>query len=158
MPASKLRSAAIAGLFLVLIVGQVYAMIARDEAWPFSHYPMYADTQGPNVSAVQVEGRRADGSPYAVSVRRELLPFDPSRLLGFFRRVARKPDAKERSKEAARALLELYELERTRGHHQGPALVELSVYETTWRIVPSADNVGRPSKRRLIATSRAGER
>lgn len=157
-PPTSVRSVAIAGLFLLLLLGQAYAVVARDEVWPFSPYPMYADTQGSQVFAVQVEGRSAAGETYPVSIRGELSPFDPSRLLGFFRRLSRGRDADERGHAAARALLALYETRREQGRNGGPELTELSIYESSWRIAPDAKNRDRPNKRRLIATTRAGER
>jgi hypothetical protein len=152
---ASLRSAGIAALWIALIIGQLYVVVEREEAWPLSNYPMYADKQGPNVSAVQVEGVRSDGSAYAVSIRKELVPLDPSRLLGLVRRLARGKQKSENERAVARALLDLYEEGRRAGRHAGPPLEALSVYETTWRIVPDASNRDRPAKRRLVASTGA---
>jgi hypothetical protein len=152
-----LRSAAIGGLFATLIGGQTYAVVAQRELWPVSNYPMYAHSPGSSVSAIQVDGILADGTRYAVSVPRELAPFDPPRLVGFMRRVDKGKRRGERRVEATRALLDLYEKHRLSGRHTGPKLERMEVFETTWRIVPFAANIAHPKARRLIASAGLGD-
>ena len=152
---SAVRSYLLLLLVLTLLIGQAYAVSTKSEHWPLSNYPMYADTQGKTVSALQADGFQRDGTRYAISTRTELTPFDPSRILGFIRRLGRGSAGRARRTEAARELLALYELQRVRGNHHGPELTGLELYETTWRIVPFATNRDHPERRRLIASTRS---
>ena len=155
------RSIAIVVAWVTLVLGQAYAVITSRELWPLSDYPMYADKQGPRVSIVAPEGRTASGELHRVALREELMPFDPSRLLGLLRRVGRGSNSGEKREEATRALLALYEANRVAGRHAGPPLVSLDVYEETYRIVPWAKNKNeRPEKKKLVASTREqdGER
>lgn len=154
---ARLRSAAIVGLFALLLAGQAWAVVAGREFWPFSNYPMYAHAQGSSVTAIQVDGVLADGTRYPVSIRRQLAPFDPSRILGFIRRIGKGKHGGERRVEATRALLELYEQHRLSGRHDGPRLDQLEVFETNWKIAPFAANLASPKRRRLIASTRTAE-
>lgn len=149
-----LRSGAIGGLFAVLLVGQAWAVVAGREFWPFSNYPMYAHGQGSSVTAIQVDGVLADGTRYPVSIRRQLTPFDPSRILGFLKRIGKGSRGSERRVEATRALLQLYEKHRVSGRHDGPPLEQMEVFEASWRIAPFAANLAQPKRRRLLASTR----
>lgn len=148
-----LRSSAIAGLFVVLVVGHGHAIVARRELWPFSHYPMYHHSPGRSVTALQVDGITAEGARYPVSVRSQLAPFGPSRLLGFVRRVGKGRSGAQRRVDATRALLALYEQQRLSGRHAGPQLQQLELFEATWRVEPFAANREQPKRRKPLANS-----
>lgn len=146
----------------LLVGGSLWALVADREWWPFSPYPMYSwIADGESVTRLRLYGVTAE------EPRREILltdpkytrfveVFDSDHLHWAFLAIARSEEDQEelrrKLKEAARDVGKRYEERRLRGHHDGPPLRALRLYQMRWR--PGVDNVDRPDKRQLIVKAR----
>jgi len=139
---------AIAGV----IGGSFYDIVMRQEHWPFSNYPMFANVHR---SAVlrwpRLYGVTANGEEVPILSYRELWPLDQSRLPLGLRAIYSMEDADARVRTALRDVLRRYEARRPSGAHSGRPLVAIRLYLVSWNIEPFARNLHNPIERRLLA-------
>lgn len=137
-----------------LIAGSAYDIIADQEHWPFSQYPMFSGTwKSPRFTWLRLFGVTADGWEFALDANRYVAPFDQSRLPKALRRMLDERDGPARVRMALPDLLSRYE--QLRGDtHDGPPIVAMRLYELEWTIHPNAENVDQPDARRFIAEAR----
>lgn len=138
-------------LLFALVVPSLYDIARQREHWPFSHYPMFSGVrQEPYTEQLRLYGLPAGGGEIALPAA-YLQPFDPARLHMAFRKMMRRPDAPAFLQRALQDCLARYEARRLAGHHDGPALRGLRLYQLRWRLEADAGNRDRPEHRRLVA-------
>lgn len=150
--APAMRRAVISILLLGFLAGSAYDIVADQEHWPFSQYPMFSGVwQSPTFSWLRVYGVARDGREFALDANRYVSPFDQSRLPKALRRMLEQRDGSVRIRRALGDLAIRYETLRREGRHDGPPLARLRLYDVEWTIDRQAANVDRPDRRRLVA-------
>ena len=150
--ARRMRRVAISILLLGFLAGSAYDIVADEEHWPFSQYPMFSGVwQSPTFSWLRLYGvSAADGHEFALDANRYVSPFDQSRLPKVLRRMLERQDGLARIHQALGDLAARYETLRQHGVHEGPRIATLRLYEVEWTIDRHAANVEHPDYRRLI--------
>jgi hypothetical protein len=150
MNASRRR---VVNLFLAfLIAGSVYDIVADEEHWPFSQYPMFSGVwTATDFDWYRLVGVRDDGRELILDSLQYIQPFDQSRLHLAFSRLAEGPDAARTMRAAVANCLERYERLRRQGRNDGPPLRAMRLYLFGWTLDPYARNVDMPEQRHLVA-------
>ena len=143
----------------VLLAGSGFDILAGREHWPFSNYPMYSRIERDRtVTKLHLYGvpEGAATREFPLLDHRYIQPFDKTRLTSALQQLQRRPDAERQLREAARDVLERYEVLRQAGRHDGPPLQAVRLYRLEWRLDPRARNVDQPDGRALLLEVRAG--
>ena len=149
---SKARRTFINLVIAFVVVGSAYDIVADQEHWPFSQYPMFSGVwRSPTFTWLRLFGVTTDGHEFALDANRYVAPFDQSRLPKALKRILDGPDADTRVHRALADCLARYEQLRRDKAHDGPQLAALRLYELEWTIDPQAANVDRPDRRAFIA-------
>lgn len=150
-------------VILLLAVGSLYNIVTDHETWPFSQYPMYSEPRGNGLAYLQLFGITQEephrevplnDPSYVEPVSRYLRPFDRSRMrfaLGWILVGKEGEQRRQMLDEALLDSLRRYETLRLAGHHDGPPLRGLKLYQLRWRLDPWARNVDLPDDRVLVA-------
>jgi hypothetical protein len=142
-------------IIIGFIAGSAYDIIADQEHWPFSQYPMFsASWSSPTFTWQRVFGVTADGREFPLDANRYVSPFDQSRLPKAFRQMMARKNSGPELRTALRDVMTRYETLRVDGRHEGPPVVGMRLYELEWTIDPQAANVDRPDRKRLVAEVR----
>jgi hypothetical protein len=137
------------------ILGSAYDIVADQEHWPFSQYPMFSGTwRSSTFTWLRLFGVTADGREFPLNENRYVSPFDQSRLPKALRQMLQKPDGPARVRTALSDLFARYEELRNDEWHDGPRIVAMRLYELEWTIQPNARNLDRPDRRELVAEVR----
>jgi hypothetical protein len=128
----------------VFLSGSVVSVIAQRDFWPFSHYPMFAALQPPEVQVLEVVGIRAGDSvevPLAPSRRTSIVAGARYRMtLVRLLEHGSELELQDYLKDAARR----YERARS---DQKPTLQAVRLYKTQWKAVanesPPVRRIGR---------------
>jgi hypothetical protein len=137
---------------LLLIVGSAYDIVADQEHWPFSQYPMFSGVwRAPTFTWLRLFGVTADGSEFPLDENRFVAPFDQSRLPKGLKRILEGRDGPTRVRTALADCLARYEQLRREKLHDGPPLTALRLYELEWTIDPAAANIDRPDRREFVS-------
>lgn len=140
------RRAWVVNLLLALLVGgHLLAIAIGREAWPLSHYPMYAGVQGPRFSFTGIYGVTDEGE-VPLFGGEYWTPFDGSRLASALSKLR---DG-ERASSALAYLFRRYEQRRAAGQHDGPPVHALRVVRVEWSLRPGAANARVPDARTLL--------
>ena len=129
----------------VLVLGHAAAVIDDHEHWPFSPYRLYAKLYETGArNELVLYGVKADGSEVRLDDD-HFRPMDEGRL----RRVIGEQFAADpqgaRTFEAFGPWLELYELRRGQGRHDGPPLVGMRLHQEVRFFDPQARNRSGPA-------------
>ena len=152
---TPLRRAFLSLVFAGLICGSLYDIVRNEEHWPFSQYPMFNGVwRSPTFTWLRLFGVTDSGDEFPLDSNKYIAPFDQSRLPKALRQVVRNPERAPRLHEALSGMLRRYDELAREGHHQGPPLAALRLYELEWTIHPQAANVDRPDRRQLISEVR----
>lgn len=147
-----MRRTVVSALLLAFLLGSAYDIVADEEHWPFSQYPMFSGVwHSPTFTWLRLYGVANDGHEFALDANRYVSPFDQSRLPKVLRRMLEQRDGTARVRQALGDLAARYETLRRDGAHDGPRLAQLRLYEVEWTIDSHARNVDHPDRRRLIA-------
>ena len=142
-------------LFVAVIGGSAFDILADQEHWPFSQYPMFSGLwTSPTFTWLRLFGVTADGREFALDANRYVAPFDQSRLPKALKRMVDDPHGDARVRTALPDLFARYEQLRRADVHDGPPIVALRLYELEWTIDRHAANVDRPNRRLFIAEVR----
>jgi hypothetical protein len=135
-----------------LIGGSLYDIVRNQEHWPFSQYPMFSTVwREPSFTWMRLFGLTEDGREFPLDHNSYIRPFDQSRLPKALRSIATSPTRAPRLHEALHDSLRRYDDLARDGAHDGPPLIAMRLYELEWMIHPTAANIDRPEKRRLVA-------
>jgi len=147
---------ALINIFIVgLLAGSAYDIVADQEHWPFSQYPMFSGVwRSPTFTWLRLFGVTADGREFPLDENRYVAPFDQSRLPKALKRILDNAHGDVDVKIALGDCLTRYEALRQEARHDGPPLSALRLYELEWTIDPSGSNVDRPDRRSFIAEVR----
>ena len=80
-----------------------------------------------------------------------LYPLDQCRVSTALTRMAERGSAERDFREALENVWMRYEERRQAGHHNGPLLSGVRLYELEWRLQSNAANAERPEKQQLVA-------
>jgi hypothetical protein len=151
------RARLVVAAVVLLVAISLFEIATGREDWPFSAYTMYSvAVREPSLTRMLIFGVPADASrEFPIASRRQLAPFDQSRLDSALTRLAQRPNAEPLLREAVRDVLARYERRRTEGRHDGPRLRGARLYEVAWTLRPDASNVERPERRTLLVETRA---
>ncbi len=134
------------------LLASAYDIVADQEHWPFSQYPMFNGVwRSPTFTWLRLFGVTADGREFPLDANRFIAPFDQSRLPKALKRMLEEPDGDARVHQAVADCLARYEQLRVAKSHEGPRLAALRLYELEWTIDPDGRNVDRPDRRTFIA-------
>ena len=139
-------------LIAFLLAASAYDVIRDEEHWPFSQYPMFsrvAETR--ELTWLRLYVVTPDGREFPLLTRRQVFPFDQSRLSKALGSMRTRPDAGADIRAALANCLERYERLRKQGRHDGPAAVGMRLYEVKWTLHPEAANVDAPDSRELLS-------
>src|SRR3954468_5561240 len=138
-------------VLLALIGGSAYDVVADQEHWPFSQYPMFSGVwRSPTFTWLRLFGVAEDGREFPLDDNRFVAPFDQSRLPKALRRILDGADGDARVRIALKDCLAQYENLRQQRRHDGPRLAALRLYELEWTIDAEAANVDRPDRRTFV--------
>ena len=132
----------------IFLTGSAVALITQRDFWPFSHYPMFAALQGPEMEMLEVVGiaaKDAEEIPLAPSRRHSIIAgaryrVTLSRLIG----NGTESDTREYLASVAR------EYEHARSGDKTP-LEAVRLYRSRWQAVPGDDPPARRIGRQLLA-------
>jgi hypothetical protein len=153
---SKQRCLFVTAIIVLLIIGQLSAMAALTQPWPFAHYPMFTDLKSePSLSKPQLYGVLQEEPYQEIPLRGDYIqPFEIDRLQGAIMEINREPDLEKRQQllnEVTRDSLTRYERLRQAGRHDGPPLQGIRLYQVQWQLDPRVENVDQPDHRELLA-------
>jgi hypothetical protein len=136
----------------LVLGGSAYDILTRQEHWPWSNYPMFAQVHRNAVlSWYRLYGVDDQDREIPLLNPAYLWPLDQSRLSVGLRAIAQEHDSGPRLRDAVANALDRYEDRRRAGAHGGPELRGMRLYSVQWDVVPYATNFDRPSSRMLIA-------
>jgi hypothetical protein len=143
----------------VLIGGHLLAVLLQRELWPFSNYPMYAESRREwSFEAYQLGGERADRSDDEFPLDRPqyIEPFSAYGLNRAFETLAQRPDREALLSAALKDRLASYERRRLDGDISGPRLIGLRLYRVRYglncALNPKRRDRSPIESRRLVAT------
>lgn len=145
--ATRGRRWTVATLIGLVAGGQVLAMLRHREFWPWSHYSLYSNIEGPQYTTLRVFGRTADGRevPFGDA---EAAPFGPTRLGAILQRF--RTERRDLSRPLG-SLLELYEVNRGLGLHRGPRLVAVQLRADLWDARSTVIDRAHPVRSEVLA-------
>lgn len=137
----------IVAVVMIVIVGwHVFAVIAREDHWPFSNYPMYSKLQTEKVfSNVRIVAFTDETPPRRIVER-------STHLRTLMARLARRevPDP-ARVERTIRDHFRRYDQRADKG---GARIAEVRIYRQTWQLRPDASNRDEPDQTELFARVR----
>jgi hypothetical protein len=139
-PLPKRRRWLVYALATALIVGHAFDVVTKGEHWPISSYPMYADLNPSDFRMIRLVGVK-DETP-----QREI-PMDGAWIRNSLLRLARRPDADARLREAVSAYAHSAGWERP---HDGGPFIAYRVYEQRWQLRADADPDRKPDEAKLL--------
>jgi len=149
---SRARLVLVHVLIAFVLGGSAYDILTRQEHWPWSNYPMFAQVhRTPVLSWYRLYGVDDHDREIPLLNPAYLWPLDQSRLSVGLRAVAQQPDSGPRLREAVANALDRYEDRRRANAHDGPELRGMRLYAVQWTVEPYAANFDRPASRTLIA-------
>ena len=136
-------------MIALISVGSLGCILADQELWPFSNYPMYSTMHSASFTHLLLYGVTTDGE-----IRLSWSSYwYPLRVLGIqtaFFRMGRFEDVKPRIDAAIRSLAYYYDARRWQNRHHGPPIRGLRLYECSWTLQPWARNRETPENKRLV--------
>jgi len=148
----KVRLILVHGLIAIVLGGSAYDILTRQEHWPWSNYPMFAQVHRTSVlNWYRLYGVDDRDRELPLLKPAYLWPLDQSRLSIGLRAIAQEDGSGPRLREAVANALERYEDRRRAGEHDGPELRGMRLYSVQWDVVPYATNFESPSSRMLVA-------
>jgi len=149
---SRARLLLVHALIALVIGGSAYDILTRQEHWPWSNYPMFAQVHRTRVlSWYRLYGVDEHDREIPLLKPAYLWPLDQSRLSIGLRAIAQQRGGDARLREAVANALDRYEERRRAGAHDGPELRGMRLYAVQWDVVPYAANFEQPSSRTLVA-------
>jgi len=138
-------------LIAVVLGGSAYDILTRQEHWPFSNYPMFAQIHRSSVlNWYRLYGVESDEREIPIVEPAYLWPLDQSRLSIGLKTVAEQADGPAKLREAVNDALNRYDQRRRAGAHSGPELRGMRLYAVQWDVVPYAANLDHPVSRKLL--------
>jgi hypothetical protein len=136
-------------LFAVLVGGQLVAIITAQELWPFSPYPMYAES--PQTQAYRVIRLVGVTVPRSGKPSREV-SLDAAWVRNDLARLSRRVQPHKELTRAMGSYLRKYGWRRPGDPKSKPqTLRALRVYEQHWDVSEAAENAKKPDRVRLLA-------
>ena len=138
------------GLLAAIVLGHLAAFATQTEPWPFSRYTLYSSIYKKKpIHERLFYGILPNGNEFRLS-HEHFYPMDRTRL----HRAARldltpyvgRPD----QGEAVKKWLDIYEMNRREGLHDGPKLAGLRLHDVEWHWRGLADNAGGPPDKRQL--------
>ena len=138
-------------LVALLVVGHAIDIYGMREHWPFSHYPMYARVE--KKKRLELLGLfgllRAPGYRGEVWLTdgRYVPPLNEGRLRVILMAAYRRgtdPKNIEDTRQVMEDYMRAYEARRVAGLHDGPRMLELTLYRMTWRLREDGTHATRP--------------
>jgi hypothetical protein len=148
------RRAFLGAVLAAVVGGHLWCLLSStEERWPFSRYAMYSEARDPVQAELYVlVGVDAADPSLEIELSENwqyLRPHYRGTLHRTFKTLALGSD-RERLEAAAGDCLRRYELRRTDGLHDGPALRAARVYRYTWRYADVDPATRRPTHRELL--------
>ena len=134
--------------------GSLYDLAADREHWPFSPYAMFSYVERqPTLRVLRLFGVTGDGSlaEFPLLDGRFIQPFDQCRLATALAGTYYNPARRPLITPMLRDVLNRYEQLRLAGHHDGPPLQAVRLYELEWTLDPHAANLSSPDRRHQLA-------
>ncbi len=148
---TKRRLMIVSAMILGVVALHANATYVGQDRWPFCRYPMYATVKvKKDLVRLRLVGVLADGSETPMLANEHMAPFDQSRIFESLEKVTLTEDPTRRH-EALKDTLERYHRRRQTGHHDGPEITRLRLYQTKHELRPWAVNLHRPEERALVA-------
>ena len=155
-PMSRQRILVVYALNALILGGSLFDLSRDKEHWPFSQYPMYAQTEkSRSLTILRLFGVTQQGAEIPLTDIRYLQPFDDSRLPEALNRIAKKRPLQ--LKTAVRDCLVRYEALRRAGRHDGPPLRAMRLYRVYWVLDPWAPNIDHPDRKDFLVEVQEGE-
>jgi glycosyltransferase involved in cell wall biosynthesis len=141
-------------LLLAILVGaSAYDIVKAREHWPFSPYAMFAAAERePTLDALRLMGVTSETPAREIPLLDEgmIEPFDQARLSTALARMYHSPERRPLIRQALRNCLDRYENLRVSGHHNGPPLRAVRLYQAHWALDPQGRNRDVPDAKRLL--------
>jgi glycosyltransferase involved in cell wall biosynthesis len=140
-------------LLAILVGGSAYDILRAREHWPFSPYAMFAAAErAPTLDALRLMGVTSETPAREIPLLEEgmIEPFDQARLPTALARIYDNPDRRPLIQQALRDCLDRYENLRVTGHHHGPPLRAVRLYQAHWALDPQGRNRDVPDTKRLL--------
>lgn len=154
---SKQRILFLNVVIVLLVAISLLGIVVDREHWPFSQYPMYSEVQREySLSGLRLFAVMQVEPQHEMPLRDfdYIRPFDQSRLTKALLRIKDEDNPKKRQQLLNEALLDCltrYEKLRLTGHHDGPPLQGIRLYQLQWQLDARAENVDQPDHWELVA-------
>lgn len=153
---SRPRRMMVHTILAVIVVGHVAALFTNLELWPFSPYPMYADSRAEytlvnlDLFAVPATAPEQEFVVWGEAYFRPLTHYHVRGYLAWLN--ARGED--DAVRDVLAATLDHYEVLRVQRQHDGPPLRALRLYRANWRLDGESVPASSPVRKVLIAEAR----
>ena len=151
MPGTRLVSVHI--LIAILVGASAYDIVRGREHWPFSPYAMFSTAERePRLDGLRLMGVTSETPAREIPLLEEgmIEPFDQARLPSALARIYQNPERRTLIRQALRDCLDRYENLRVTGHHSGPPLRALRLYQAHWALDPQGRNRDVPDAKWLV--------
>jgi len=151
MPGTRLVSVHI--LIAILVGASAYDIVRGREHWPFSPYAMFSTAERePRLDGLRLMGVTSETPAREIPLLEEgmIEPFDQARLPSALARMYQNPERRTLIRQALRDCLDRYENLRITGHHSGPPLRALRLYQAHWALDPQGRNRDAPDAKQLL--------
>ena len=149
---SRARLVLVHVLIALVLGGSAYDILTRQEHWPWSNYPMFAQVhRAPVLNWYRLYGVDDQNREIPLLNPAYLWPLDQSRLSIGLKAIAQQNGSAPRLRNAVANALDRYDQRRRTGAHDGPRLYGMRLYFVQWNVVPYAANFDDPSSRTLVA-------
>jgi hypothetical protein len=140
---------------IVLVVGgQLYAVVRARDYWPFSNYGMFSYVDESQTHNALRLFRIRGSEELPLLAFDHLRPFDQARITTVLELIKDSDPSGSKVRAALRDIWVRYEEGRQAGRHRGPLVDGVRLYTVEWKLDPFARNVSAPEQRDLLAEFR----
>jgi glycosyltransferase involved in cell wall biosynthesis len=140
-------------LLAILVAASAYDIVKGVEHWPFSPYAMFSSAERePTLDTLRVMGVTSETPSREIPLLDEgmIEPFDQARLSTALASTYHNPERRRLIRQILHDCLERYEKLRASGHHNGPPLLAVRLYQAHWALDPLGRNRDVPDAKRLL--------